>query len=72
MLARLITKELTDIEQKIFDLEWKIDSHRIAFARFISQGIDHLAAREDRTIRELIDDLALLNSSEELSRRYHV
>lgn len=57
------------VKEIIAELEWEIDTHRISFTQFLALGRDELAAREDRVIRDLTDELAQLYGREEL-RRY--
>lgn len=62
-------KELNEMERLIVDLEWEIDTRRIAFSRFLALGEEELAAREDSLIREMSDDLIQLYGRSELHRR---
>lgn len=52
-----LEKELSEADKMIVDLNYEIDTHRIAFAEMSAAGLDELAAGEDGIIRMLIDDL---------------
>lgn len=62
-------KELTEAQQQIVDLEWEVDTHRIMFARCLAAGQEEAAARHDRIVRDLLDQLTQLYGREELNRR---
>lgn len=50
-------RDLNEADKMIVELNYEIDTHRIAFAEYSAAGLDDLAAVEDELVRLLTDDL---------------